>query len=50
MLKLIAHHIGLEVTYYEDIYTNKVQDYFGLGVDNQKMFDNYINPKYKYKI
>ena len=50
ILKLIARHLGLEVTYYEDIYTNKVQDYFGLGVDNQKMFDNYINPKYKYKL
>ena len=49
MLKLVAHHLGLEITYYEDIFTNKVQDYFGLGVDNQKMFDNFINPKYKYK-
>ena len=49
MLKLIAHNLGIEMTYYEDIYTGKVQDYFGLGVDNQKMFDNYINPKYRYK-
>lgn len=49
MLKLIARHLELEVTYYEDIYTDKVQDYFGLGIDNQKMFDNYISPKYKYR-
>lgn len=50
LLKVLADHMNIDITYYEDLFDGKMKDnYFDLPIDNEKLFKNYLDPKLRYR-
>ena len=50
LLKLLSRKLEVDITYYEEIFNNKQQEsYFGLPIDSEKLFENFLKNKHRYK-
>jgi hypothetical protein len=50
LLKLLSRKLEVDITYYEEIFNNKQREsYFGLPIDSEKLFENFLNTKHRYQ-
>jgi hypothetical protein len=50
LLKLLSRKLEVDITYYEEIFNNKQQEsYFGLPIDSEKLFENFLKNNHRYK-
>ena len=50
LLKLLSRKLEVDITYYEEIFNNKQREsYFGLPIDSEKLFENYLKNNHRYK-
>jgi len=51
LLEILSRKMKIDITYYEEIYNNmQRKNYFNLPLDSKKLFDKYLNTKYRYQI
>lgn len=51
LLKILSWKLSIDITYYEELYDNiQKENYFNLPLDSKRLFDKYLNTKYRYQI